>query len=162
MGMQNTLFLDCEFDGAFGELISIALVPWNYDPVKYPDATAFYAVTQHMPQNEWVKEHVVPALMVVEQSPIEVIQRELADYLTDYHEDLLFVCDHPADIMYLSTLLILRHDPANTIQMPEKYQFEVAYTEGMQKAGNVSEVPHNALCDAQALRLNYMTDWMNG
>lgn len=154
-------FLDCEFDGAFGPLISIALVPETYSGED--DAEVFYEVSDYVldeegncrVENDWVGENVLPVLGPRTPLPEDLLRSYLGCYLeSDPYPH--FICDHPADIMYLSKLMILPQDPANTIYIAPRYTFEVCYTEEMKLTQILSKIPHNALADAVALRETYM------
>jgi hypothetical protein len=145
-------FLDCEFDGAFGELISMALVSENFEGDEHE---ALYQVSQVVPMVQWVKDNVVPVLGFHQKCTKVEMQRYLRQYLASDQEPH-FICDHPADIMYLASLLILDTDPANTCLPQQRYTFEVRYTPEMKATGIKSEIPHNALADAVALRKSYL------
>lgn len=143
------LFLDCEFNGHGGKLISMALVG---NPIR-PHPT-FYEVMHpntYTP-NAWVKENVVPKL---NKAPIseEEFRAKLHNFLMYHHGETIYA-DSPADIVHLMDLCheITKEDKYRYINMNIKMEFIIS--------GNIhSEVPHNALSDAEALRMWYMNTY---
>jgi len=140
-------FLDTEFNGFGGELMSIALVP-EYGTREY------YAVLpppEHM--HPWVERHVVPYLdsvptgLKTERLPAGVIAREIARFLAD-EEERVIVADWPDDIAYFCRLLMTGPGEMVTIG---SLAFTLVDLAGFSTARN-SKVPHNALHDARALR----------
>lgn len=139
------LFLDTEFNGFGGDLISIALVPEN-------DALEnFYHEFEVRGQlDPWVRDNVVPHLT---QSPTTKsnFQMHLSKYLMNLdfnYGPLTIVADWPDDIRYFCESLIT--GPGERINMPSKILFEI----NLNISYN-SEVPHNALHDALAIRKAY-------
>lgn len=135
------LFLDCEFNGFGGELISLALVDENNQH--------FYEVLECADSITWVKDHVIPRL---NQKPISLaqFQSHLQIYLSQY-SSLEIVADWPEDFALFTRSLVLSagkciRTPPLTMQlwMQDPIETHVA-----------SENPHNALADAQALKLSY-------
>ena len=135
------LFLDCEFNGFGGELISLALVDVNNQH--------FYEVLECADPIPWVKDHVMPRL---NQKPISLaqFQSHLQLYLSQY-SSLEIVADWPEDFALFTRSLVLSagkciRTPPLTMQlwMQDPIGTHVA-----------SENPHNALADAQALKLSY-------
>src|SRR5580700_11055305 len=72
--MRMRYFLDSEFNGFGGELISIALVPEN------PDLPPFYEAVPCAHPSAWAAEHVMPVLRTLPISRPEVTTK-LAAYL---------------------------------------------------------------------------------
>jgi hypothetical protein len=133
-------FLDAEFNGFGGELVSLALVP--EDEAHSP----FYGAIVCAKPTEWVAEHVLPVLDTQPLSRTEVAQR-FTDYLID-DEDPLLIADWPEDIAHAAQLLIIgpgRMSPVRSLR------FELV---DPLIVGPVpeSEVPHHACSDARALR----------
>ena len=133
-------FLDTEFNGFGGELISIALVPED------EDTAPFYAAIASASPPAWVTEHVLPVLAATSLSRGEVADR-FAHYLLDDEAPLL-VADWPEDIAQAARLLVTgpgRMKPVRSLQFelvdPDIIGPGVAGTE-----------PHNALEDARALK----------
>lgn len=139
-------FLDTEFNGFAGELISLALVP------EYGDREFYVALPLPDSVDPWVQRHVLPYLHSVPQGLDLSLDRiaaahELAAYLaTD--RDPLIVADWPEDIALLCRLLLIE---PNEIVDIAGLGFEFRRTPGFSTAMN-SRVPHNALHDARALR----------
>ena len=139
-------FLDTEFNGFGGELISLALVPERGD-------REFYVVLP-LPETiePWVERHVMPYLHYVPDALDLSTDRvaaahELAGYLaTD--RDPLIVADWPEDIALICRLLLVG---ATEIVDVGRMSFEFLRTPGFSTARN-SKVPHNALHDARAFR----------
>lgn len=139
-------FLDTEFNGFGGELISIGIAPEFGDQ-------EFYVVLP-LPQviHPWVERHVVPFLRTVPQAVDNVLDRvaaahELAAYLaTD--RDPVIVADWPEDIALFCRLLLT--GPTDIVDVGN-LSFRFLRLPGFSTARN-SRVPHNALHDARALR----------
>lgn len=133
-------FLDVEFNGFGGELISLALVPEDRDAAPFYEALTCPAPTP------WVAEHVLP---VLQTTPVarNVLASRFATYLGD-DEDPVLVADWPEDIAQAALLLVAgpgrRYPIARiTFRMIDPLGFDGAA---------LSAVPHNALYDATALR----------
>lgn len=131
------LFLDTEFNGFCGDLISMALVPES------PQHPYFYQSLGCAAPCEWVAANVMPIIGI---DPIgrEDFQIRLAQYLNqwaevtiiaDWHEDIAHFCD------------ILTTGPGNRIPTPT-LRFEIR----RDMDAVVPSQPHNALSDAAAMR----------
>lgn len=137
---QMKLFLDTEFNGFGGELISIALVPED------PAAPEFYKELEIRSQLEpWVRENVVPHLVLAPCTHHQM-QQALADYLWNTKaSEITIVADWPDDIRYFCQALIT--GPGMMINLWSHITFDldlyIKYD---------SKVPHNALHDARAIR----------
>ena len=135
---MKTLYLDTEFNGFGGALISMALVP--------EDATIpeFYRELDMREQlHPWVKDNVVPHLMLVPCTRHE-FQQALAEYLWRMG-DCVIIADWPDDIKYFCDSLIT--GPGMCINMLHNIRFELDFGIDYESA-----VPHNALHDARAIR----------
>jgi hypothetical protein len=139
-------FLDTEYNGPGGELLSIALVP--------DDGDDLYLTLQHSaPLVEWVERHVVPYLdSVPEQLSCPRLSRDdaaqaLERYLR-HDEDVLIFADWPEDIAQFCNLMIT--GPGDMVDV-RHVTFKLAPMSNFSTAAN-SKVPHNALHDARALR----------
>ena len=136
------LFLDTEFNGFNGKLISMALVP--EDPTKQE----FYKELEIAePYEPWVKENVVPHLVLNPCSRHE-FQQALANYLWDIGECTI-VADWPDDIRHFCESLIT--GPGMCLSFIPNVRFELDF--GIEYE---STVPHNALHDARAIRNFYV------
>jgi hypothetical protein len=148
-------FLDTEFNGFAGELISLALVPEHGDQ-------EFYAVLA-LPEevHGWVQRNVLPYLRAVPQGfhsePVsrEEAAAELARYLATDREPLI-VADWPEDIAHFCMLLVTG---PGEIAPVGSMRFEFVASPGFSTAMN-SKVPHNALHDARALR-DFVLQWVD-
>jgi len=136
------LFLDTEFNGFGGGLISMALVP--------EDSTTreFYKELEMREQLEpWVRDNVVPHLVLVPSSYNE-FQQSLAQYLREVGECTI-IADWPDDIRYFCEALIT--GPGEMISFKHTIKFELDLGINYE-----SLVPHNALHDARAIKEFYL------
>ncbi len=83
-------FLDAEFNGFGGQLISLALVPED------PEAASFYETLACADPNPWVIDHVVPVLQKQPISRPEMIARLAAYLLGDSEPEV--TADWPDDV----------------------------------------------------------------
>jgi hypothetical protein len=139
-------FLDTEFNGFGGALLSLALVP--------EDGQEFYVTLECDDRIfPWVERNVVPYL---DKVPIGLVsprmsRREAAEALavylaTDPEPEL--VADWPEDITQFCSLLMI--GPGQMVPVPPM-TFRLLPLQGFSPAAN-SAVPHNALHDARSLR----------
>ena len=139
-------YLDTEFNGFGGALLSLALVP--------EDGQEFYVTLQcDDPIFPWVERNVVPYL---DNVPVGLVsprmtRREAADALaaylgTDPQPEL--VADWPEDITQFCSLLMT--GPGLMVPVPP-LTFRLVPLQNFSPAAN-SAVPHNALHDARSLR----------
>lgn len=139
-------FLDCEFNGFGGELISIALVAETGASiycvlVREPDA----------PTEAWVAANVIPILDDCPVAPLMVRRSHASAMIADFLAwdiDPIIVADWPDDIRYLCELLIT--GVGRCVQM-DGLKFEWRHVEPY-PTEVVGAVQHNAWWDAQALR----------
>jgi hypothetical protein len=155
MGVAMRYFLDTEFNGFAGELISIALVPEHGDQ-------EYYAVLEPPVEvHGWVQRNVMPYLHNVPQGLHHgVVSRaeaaaELARYLAADREPVI-VADWPEDIAHFCMLLVTG---PGEIAPVGSMRFEFVSSPGFSTAVN-SRVPHNALHDARALR-DFVLQWVD-
>ncbi len=139
-------FLDTEYNGIGGALLSLALVPDDGDELYLTFKTSD-------PLLEWVERHVVPYLdSVPEQLSCPRLTRGDAAHALErylgHDEDPLIVADWPEDIAQLCNLMIT--GPGDMIETRD-VTFHLAPMSNFSTAAN-SKVPHNALHDARALR----------
>jgi hypothetical protein len=144
-------FLDTEFNGWGGALLSLALVP--------EDGEELYLTLDWTGALEpWVERHVVPYLDSVPDSLLSPrmsradAARTLSHYLTGDPEPLI-VADWPEDIAQFNMLLLT--GPGTMVEAPP-LRFHFVELSGFSTAAN-SKVPHNALHDARALRDHVLT-----
>ena len=139
-------FLDTEYNGAGGALLSLALVPDDGDELYLTFATSDPLVA-------WVERHVAPYLdSVPEQLSCPRLSRkdaahELERYLRHDDEPLVYA-DWPEDIAQFCNLMIT--GPGDMVDV-RHLTFRLLPLSNFSTAAN-SKVPHNALHDARALR----------
>lgn len=133
-------FLDVEFNGFGGELISLALVP------EATDAAPFYEAVACETPTPWVAEHVLPVLRTTPISRSAMSLR-FAEYLGDDEYPVL-VADWPEDIAHAATVMVVA--PGQRVAL-DRISFEMMDPLGFD-AASLSKVPHNAYYDALALR----------
>ncbi|MEO7654310.1 MAG: hypothetical protein ABIS23_01335 [Sphingomicrobium sp.] len=138
-------FLDTEYDGWAGALISLALVAESDEEL--------YLVLDHRPLDPWVERHVMPYLDTVPEplrSPrlSRAAAAEALAFFLAGDPDPLILADWPEDIAQLSMLLVT--GPGTMVAVPA-LRFQLIALPGFSTAAN-SAVPHNALHDARALR----------
>jgi hypothetical protein len=145
-------FLDCEYNGYNGALLSLALVPAD-------GGEEFYVtLTCDVPLNDWVQRHVVPYLDQVPvglQSPRlghEQAAMMLSAWLAGLSEAEI-LADWPEDISLFCRLLMVGN--AQIVPVPS-LTFRLLRLPGFSTAAN-SAVPHNALHDARSLRDHVIT-----
>lgn len=146
-------FLDTEFNGFGGELISVALVP------EHGDQELYLVLPLPDELHPWVERNVVPYLNTIPvgfpggQTTRISAAGEIAHYLAG-DDDPLIVADWPDDIAYFCALLVT--GPGEMAGV-ERLRFELIRTPGFSTAQN-SAVPHNALHDARSLR-EFVLGW---
>lgn len=136
------LYLDTEFNGFGGELISMALVPDNNVVPEF-----YREISINNTVDPWVKENVMPNLVLVPCSYYD-FQKDLEKYLwsaRSYDNELYIVVDWPDDIRYFCEALIT--GPGMRLNTGKHLLFELDYDISYK-----SQVPHNALHDARAIR----------
>ncbi len=131
------LFMDTEFNGYKGDLISLALVDENGE--------YYYHCIPCMNIQPWVKEHVIPVLGIP-YCTLKQLQNRLEAYLSKY-ESVHIISDWPDDIKYFADILIT--GPGTSINTPP-LTMEIRRDLDCESA-----IPHNALEDARAIRLRY-------
>lgn len=139
-------FLDTEYNGWGGSLLSLALVA--------DSGEEFYIVLEHEgPLEPWVERNVVPYLDSVPDALrtarlSRAAAAEALGYFLAGDPDPLIVADWPEDISQLCSLLLV--GAADMVTVPP-LTFQLRTLPGFSTARN-SAVPHNALHDARALR----------
>ena len=143
-------FLDTEYNGWGGSLLSLALVP--------DEGEELYLTLDWTGALEpWVERNVVPYLDTVPEPLVSPrltradAARAVAHYLAGDPEPLI-VADWPEDIALFNTLLLT--GPGTMVEVPP-LTFRFIELSGFSTAAN-SAVPHNALHDARALRDHVM------
>lgn len=140
-------FLDTEFNGFGGDLISLGLAAEHGDQ-------DYYVQIRPLPDrlDPWVERHVIPYLNQVPATLDNRLDRiaaahDIAAFLaTD--RDPVIVADWPEDIALFCRLLLT--SPTEIVDV-SSIGFQFLRTPGFSTARN-SRVPHNAFHDARALR----------
>ena len=139
-------FLDTEYNGWGGALLSLALVPDDGEEL-------YLTLDWSGALEEWVERNVVPYLDTVPDALISPrisradAARTISHYLAGDPEPLI-VADWPEDIAYFNALLVTA--PGVMAEVPG-LRFQFMPLSGFSTAAN-SKVPHNALHDARSLR----------
>ena len=144
-------FLDTEYNGFGGQLLSLALVPED-------GSEEFYVTLEcDSPLDPWVERHVVPYLDMVPDPlqgprlPRRAAAEALANWLApDEAPDI--VADWPEDLAQFAMLLVT--GPGLMLPVPP-LSLHFVPLHGFSTAAN-SVVPHNALHDARSLRDHVM------
>ena len=137
-------FLDTEFNGFGGELISIALVP--EDDGRVP----FYSAVECQNPTPWVAQHIIPQLDV-EQVTHSCLGDQFGAYLIDDPEPVL-VADWPEDIAHAARLLVIGPGLMKPVR---NIRFDLVDA-ALISSGAASAVPHNAYHDALRLRADVL------
>ncbi|URD59988.1 hypothetical protein M8312_09260 [Sphingomonas sp. KRR8] len=140
-------FLDCEYDGWNGPLLSLALVPED-------GGEEFYVVIKHeRPLTDWVERHVAPYFWTVPEphkhDPLDT--HEAAELLSQWLaglDEVEIIADWPEDISLFCRLIMT--GSGEIVRVP-RLTFRFVRLPGFSTARN-SVVPHNALHDARSLR----------
>jgi hypothetical protein len=138
-------FLDTEFNGYLGELISLAMVA--------EDGREIYLSSLDRLENnvDWVKENIIPVLNAPGADPVpshlDQISHDIEKLMAGDANPTVVV-DWPDDIKYLCEVLIT--GPGEMIRVP-KMTFELARVDAY-PTKLPGAVQHNALWDARALR----------
>ena len=139
-------FLDTEFNGFGGTLLSLALVP--------EDGEEFYVtLVCEAALLPWVEQNVAPFL---DHVPVGLVsprlsRRDAAIALSHYlaiDPQPVILADWPEDISQFCNLLMT--GPGEMVPVPAT-TFQLVPLGGFSTAAN-SAVPHNALHDARALK----------
>lgn len=139
------IFIDCEFNGFNGELISMALVPADF-------GLAFYEWVGCENPTPWVAENVIPKIGGIEKISLDDFKTKLQAYLMRFDECHI-VADWPVDIAHFCDALIT--GPGRRIDTPP-------LTLEITRIDAVSDCPHFALADAFALRMAYLKEQKAG
>ena len=144
-------FLDTEYNGWGGALLSLALVPDRGEEL-------YLTLDWDCVLDEWVERYVIPYLDMVAEPLVSPrlnrgdAARAVSHYLAGDPEPLI-VADWPEDIAQFNMLLLT--GPGTMVEVPP-LNFKFVELSGFSTAAN-SKVPHNALHDARALRDHMLT-----
>jgi len=131
---MTKMYIDTEFNGFNGRLISLALVA--------EDGEEFYEVLECRNPVEWVADNVMPFL---EKDPVDahIFQTKLQQFLYQY-DYIELIADWPEDIKHFCDALIT--GPGECLNYPD-----ITMTMRRDLSSDNSKVPHNALHDARAI-----------
>ncbi|HSM99891.1 MAG TPA: hypothetical protein VLS52_02650 [Rudaea sp.] len=135
------LFLDCEYNGFGGELISMAIVA--------EDGREWYEVVMCEKPGDWVAEHVMPILGKRALPDKAMLTSSLFMFLRQF-DSIHVMADWPEDVAHFCVALIT--DAGLRIDTPP-LTMEVLRIEAF------SELPHNALADARGMREAVLAGW---
>ena len=129
-------YLDTEFNGHGGELISLALVPLN--------GQHFYAAKEFSGAlSEWVADNVMPVLNT-RLLRKEMFKAVFHAWITQF-KDPEIICDWHADAVHFCSML-----EGSTFDSSLDFACTIKILK-TPPGEPVSEIPHNALADARAL-----------
>ena len=139
-------FLDTEYNGIGGALLSLALVPDDGDEL-------YLTLQSPEPLLDWVERHVTPYLdSVPEQLSCPRLTRDDAAHALErylgHDDEPVIVADWPEDIAHFCNLMVT--GPGDMVEV-RHVTFHLSPMSNFSTAAN-SKVPHNALHDARALR----------
>lgn len=136
-------FLDCEFNGYRGELISLALV-------REDGKELYLAKPRLRKMDPWVEKNVEPIVTLNDACPAvaEVFSSRIQDFLAGDPLPTI-IADWPDDIRYFCECLIT--GPGEMVKSSPVLQFEVQRVDAY-PTDLTGAVQHNALWDARALR----------
>lgn len=129
------IYIDCEFNGFGGKLISMALVA--------DSGEEFYEVVEMRDQlDPWVANNVVP---ILNKSPISYseFQDKILEFLNNFN-DIKVIADWPDDLKYFMEALIT----GPGLMLPIR---RVELLMNRKLSAGKSILPHNALEDARAI-----------
>jgi len=143
---KDVFYLDCEFDGHNGPLLSVALVRDYHDSI--------YIKTDKVAKDPWVLSHVIPVINNHEcytelTLPSHRVAEELLKFIGPCDHPI-FICDSLQDAIYLSYLLVNDAEGNYKSSPFLSLHIEVKNIDSFPtSAPNL--VQHNAWCDAMAL-----------
>ena len=131
------IYIDCEWNGFGGQLLSMALVPAD-------DSANKLYVEFELPENidPWVAENVIPHMDGLVRKSLAELPFILQAYLSQF-DTVNIIADWPEDIERFCQAMILK--PGYRIDTPP-LSFQIVRVDA------VSILPHHALWDAKALR----------
>lgn len=140
-------YLDCEFNGFGGELLSLALAPADKTI-----GTLYVILESTEPVQKWVKENVMPVMGEGTRYPRNMAAQLVATYLKEFppyeYGRPQIVADWPEDFSHFMNLLLT--GPGTMVNVPD-FDCEYRAMRGFNTADH-SAIPHNAKADAEALR----------
>lgn len=143
------LYLDTEFNGFGGDLLTLALAPED------PNVPEFYVARNDLsvlPIEPWVKDNVLPIINLPIAAPmythVSYFGKYIQQYLSQFKDEITIVADWPDDIRYLMMCLIT--GPGMMVNLKE---LNICLRRCEPWPNDLKDqVQHNALCDARAIR----------
>ncbi len=137
--MKRKIFLDTEFNGFGGVLLSMGMI--DEDGKEFYEAITFGPRGRNEPMDPWALEHVIP---VIKKQPVHYteFQRKLQEYLSG---EFVVIADWPDDLRYFCESLITAPG-----QMMAVSSFDMIMDRRL--SSSLSLTPHNALADAKAIK----------
>lgn len=141
------LFIDTEFNGFGGDLISLGIAAENgeewYGVLEIPEWPA-----------AWVKENVLPYLAIEkhngEEMGIIAFTKSLERFILHF-PNAEIIADWPSDLEHICYIMTYAGQKAG-------YRMPIECTMRLTRGGDTKpKLPHNALSDARALRDWYLT-----
>ena len=132
------IYIDCEFNGFDGELITMALVT--------KDNNIFYERLACHKYTPWVEQYVVPHIKNMKVLSLIEFQNKLENYLSQFKK-INIIADWPVDISYFCKMLITPNICTRINTPPLRME--------ILRLDSESKIPHDALEDAKALCLKH-------
>jgi hypothetical protein len=145
-GLSMKFFIDCEFDGFKGELISFAMVP-QVEGL----APEIYAIFKDCAQDDWVAKNVIPVLHHCSAPFVYVDKKVVANRIAEIFsmfEHITVIADWPTDIKHFCDLIEVGGGECPAMQ-------NITFYLHWGITSKESSVPHNALLDAKAIAKSY-------
>lgn len=140
-------YLDCEFDGFGGPLLSLALVR--------EDGESLYFVRPDIKtvNDPWVAVNVIPILYDCPAKPLKLHVGEWGKYIAAFlsgDPKPQIIADWPDDIRYFCELLVT--GPGTAVEMPNQTHFTIIRHVDIYPTDLPGAFQHNAWWDAMAIR----------
>lgn len=132
------LWLDAEWNGFRGDLISMALVA--------DDGREWYEVLPCSKPTPWIEQNVLPVLNKQAVTSPSVLSLSLCEFLAEF-QSVHIIADWPEDLAYFCFAMV----PAPLLAVPRP-PMTMSLRTDLPATASISAVPHNALADARALR----------
>lgn len=132
---MSILFVDCEFNGFGGKLLSMALVA--DDGREFYEAIHFDGLV-----DPWVAANVVPVMDTVPLAPT-MFRHKMHEFLSHFHRPTV-IADWYTDLVHFFDQMA-GPDHGSSFDYP-------CYAELQTQIKYISATPHNALADARAIR----------
>lgn len=131
---RRRIYIDCEFNGWMGELLSFAMVA--------DDGAEFYSVLpEPRTWDAWCFDNVLPVLNKKPVASFDDFRLAFLEFLRGYRNPII-VADWPADLYYFNKVLLgAGHE--NSVLIPCGME--------LVSCDYDSAIPHNALEDARAI-----------